>query len=73
MTIKNLLVFTLVLGLFAIIPNSLNAQDEGADASATAGIQATPKHGLEVGLHGGHFFSLRRRTMESKLGSWHPL
>ncbi|MCB0643580.1 MAG: hypothetical protein KDC44_18160, partial [Phaeodactylibacter sp.] len=37
--------------------SSLSAQDAGGSGSAYAGIQATPKNALEIGLHGGHFFS----------------
>ncbi|MBR9921401.1 MAG: OmpA family protein [Bacteroidetes bacterium] len=57
MTIKRLLVFTLVLGLSTLTTYTLHAQDDAGDATATSSIQATPKHGLEIGLHGGHFFS----------------
>ncbi|MCB0704645.1 MAG: OmpA family protein [Saprospiraceae bacterium] len=57
MTIKSLLAFALVLGLSTLTAVELQAQDDAGDVSASAGIQATPKHGLEVGLHGGHFFS----------------
>jgi OOP family OmpA-OmpF porin len=56
MTINKLLFFSLLVGLCTFSQN-LSAQDDAGDTAGAAGIQATPKHGLEVGLHGGHFFS----------------
>jgi OOP family OmpA-OmpF porin len=48
--------FALLLLLWAASPAI--AQESGSGASAPyGGIQATPKHAWEIGLHGGHFFS----------------
>ena len=56
MTMKKLLLPTL-LAVLCSVPFSTFAQDDATETTSAAGIQATPKHGLEIGLHGGHFFS----------------
>lgn len=51
MTTKRTLIFLPVI-LFFLTSTAVSAQD-----SPYGGIQATPKHAWEIGLHGGHFFS----------------